>query len=292
MLPDKKIKAILREQKLAPKKRFGQNFLINKNISAKIVRLAGIRQEDTIVELGVGFGALTSHLATVCKYVIGIEIDSGIVRYHEKEGTLPENVVLMHQDIMAADFAKLAEKSGGRIKIIANLPYSISNPLLFKLTDYIDKIEWAVLMLQKEVAVRLSAKAGTKDYGILTVRMAACASVQKLLDLGPQHFHPRPKVDSQVVKITFFPKPERAAALPHCDQIFFKKIVDAAFQQRRKTLINALSSSILVGKDKKNIETALEKLGLDKKIRGERLNVEDFVALTNILQQNERTGCK
>lgn len=286
MLPDKKIKDILQQQKLAPKKRFGQNFLINKNISEKIVKLTGVSPDDTIIELGVGFGALTFHLAKICKRVIGLEIDSGIIRYHLEAGSLPENVTLVHQDILQADFVKLAEESGARLKMIANLPYSISNPLLFKLTGYKDKIEWAVLMLQKEVAQRLTAEIGTKDYGILTVRMAACASVKKLLNLGPQHFHPRPKVDSQVVKITFFPRPERAAALPHYDPELFKNIIDAAFQQRRKTLVNALSTSNRLEADKKTIVRSLEKLGLDNRIRGERLSVEDYVALTNILQQH------
>jgi 16S rRNA (adenine1518-N6/adenine1519-N6)-dimethyltransferase len=285
MLSDKNIKEILEQQKLAPKKRFGQNFLVNSNISEKIVKLAGIQPDDTIIELGIGFGALTSYLALICKKVIGLEIDSGIIRYHKEEGSLPENVTLMHQDILQINYAKLAEESGGRLKIIANLPYSISNPLLFKLTEHKDNMEWAVLMLQKEVAQRLTAATGTKDYGILTVRMASCASVKKLLELGPQHFHPRPKVDSRVVKITFFPEPERAVALPDYDQELFKKIVGAAFQQRRKTLINALSSANLVGADKKTIADSLEKLGLDSRIRGERLNVEEYVALTNILQQ-------
>jgi 16S rRNA (adenine1518-N6/adenine1519-N6)-dimethyltransferase len=287
MLSDKKIKVILQEQNLAPKKRFGQNFLINKNISAKIVRLADIQPDDTIVELGVGFGALTGHLASVCRRVIGLEIDSGIIHYHEEENNLPENVILRHQDILAADFAELAEKSGGRLKIMANLPYAISNPLLFKLTDYSDKLAWAVLMLQKEVAQRLAAKTGTKDYGILTVRMAACAAVEKLLDLGPQHFHPRPKVDSRVVKISFFPKPYRAAALPDYDRSLFKKIVDAAFQQRRKTLINALYASNLFKTDKKELADILQQMGLDSKIRGERLSVENFVTLTNMLQHTK-----
>ncbi len=285
MLSDKKIKDILQQQKLAPKKQFGQNFLVNSNISQKIIKLAGIQPDDTIIELGVGFGALTNYLALTCKKVIGLEIDSGIIRYHTEEGSLPENVTLIHQDILQINYAKLAEESGGRLKIIANLPYSISNPLLFKLTEHKDNMEWAVLMLQKEVAKRLTAATGTKDYGILTLRMAACASVKKLLELGPQHFHPRPKVDSRVVKITFSPEPERAAALPDYDQELFKKIVEAAFQQRRKTLINALSSANLVGADKKTIADSLEKLGLDSRIRGERLNVEEYVALTNILKQ-------
>ena len=285
MLPNKRIKNILKQQKLAPKKRFGQNFLVNKNISEKIVRLAGIKPDDTIIELGVGLGALTGYLAKSCKKVIGLEIDSGIIRYHEEEGCLPDNVTLLHQDILQADFSKLANEAGDRIKIIANLPYSISNPLLFKLTLHRDEIDWAVLMLQKEVAQRLTANMGTKDYGILTVRMAACASAQKLLDLGPQHFHPRPKVDSQVLRITFHPKPERAAALPEYDYALFKIVVDAAFQQRRKTLVNALSASSLLGIDKNNIENALAQMKLDSKIRGEKLQVEDFIALTNILQQ-------
>jgi len=285
MLSGKKIKDILEQQKLAPKKRFGQNFLVNRNISEKIVKLAGVQLDDTIIELGVGFGALTSHLAGKCKKVIGLEIDSGIIRYHKAEGILPENVTLRHQDILQIDYAKLAQESGGRLKIIANLPYSISNPLLFKLTEHKDNMKWAVLMLQKEVAQRLTAATGTKDYGILTVRMAACASVKKLLELGPQHFHPRPKVDSQVVKIIFSPEPERAAALPDYDKELFNKIVEAAFQQRRKTLVNALSSAKLVGADKKTISDSIEKLGLDSRIRGERLNIEEYVALTNILQQ-------
>ena len=284
MLPDKKIKEILKQQKLAPKKRFGQNFLVNKNIPEKIVRLAGINNDDTIIELGVGFGALTGHLAKCCKKVIGLEIDSGIIRWHKEEGTLPDNVTLLHQDILQADFSKLANETEGRLKIMANLPYAISNPLLFKLTLHRDEMEWAILMLQKEVAQRLSAETGTKDYGILTVRMAACASVQKLLDLGPQHFHPRPKVDSQVVRLNFYPKPARAEALPDYDYALFRKVVDAAFQQRRKTLVNALASSSVPGTDKKNIEAALTQMKLDSKIRGEKLQVEDFVALTKILQ--------
>jgi 16S rRNA (adenine1518-N6/adenine1519-N6)-dimethyltransferase len=285
MLPDKKIKDILKQQKLSPKKRFGQNFLINNNIAEKIVRLAHVQPDDILIEVGVGFGALTIHLAQLCRKVIGIEIDSGIIRFHKEESTMPENVSLVHQDILRADFTRLANESEGRIKLIANLPYSISNPLLFKLVEHSEKMEWAVLMLQKEVAQRLTADTGSKNYGIISVRMATCASVQKLLDLGPQHFHPRPRVDSQVVKISFSPLPERAAALPEHDHAFFKNIVNAAFQQRRKTLVNSLSAAGLTNIDKKTVETALAKLGLDSRTRGEKLRVEEFVALTNILHR-------
>ena len=216
-------------------------------------------------------------------------MDSGIIRYHEQEGSLPPNVQLIHQDVLQANFALLAKETGGRIKLVANLPYSISNPLLFKLAKEKDNMAWAVLMLQKEVAERLTAQTGTKNYGILSVRLAACAAVTKLLDLGPQHFHPRPRVDSQVVKITFFPKPERAAALPDYDEALFRNIIEAAFQQRRKTLVNALAASKPVNLDKKVIAAGLATLGLDSQIRGERLRVEDFVSLTNILQKHFRS---
>jgi 16S rRNA (adenine1518-N6/adenine1519-N6)-dimethyltransferase len=285
MLPDKKVKEILRQQKLAPKKRYGQNFLVNRNITANIVKLAGIDPQDTVIELGVGLGALTIPLAAQCKQVIGLEIDAGIIRFHQEEGGLPANVTLKHQDILNADFPELSKQIGARLKIIANLPYSISNPLLFKLIDHQDIMEWAVLMLQKEVAQRMTAGIGTKDYGILTVRMAACASVEKMLELGPQHFHPRPKVDSQVVKITFHPKPERVRALPAHDPQLLEKIVRSSFQQRRKTLINALSAANLPGVDKLSIGRALEKIGLPVQVRGERLNIEEFVLLTNILKE-------
>ena len=286
MLPDKKIKDLLEQQKLSPKKRFGQNFLTNKNVSEKIVTLANIQSDDTIIEVGVGFGALTVHLAQRCRQVIGIEIDSGIIRFHKEEGNIPANVSLVHQDILRTDFTRLARETGGRIKLIANLPYSISNPLLFKLVEHRNEMEWAILMLQKEVAQRLTAAAGSKEYGIITVLMGACASIHKLLDLGPQHFHPRPKVDSQVVRITFYPLPERAAALPEHDPALLKKIVNAAFQQRRKTLVNSLSAADLPGITKKTIETALTEMELDSRTRGEKLQVEDFVALTNILQRS------
>ena len=286
MLPDKKVKDILRQRKLAPKKRYGQNFLINKNISADIVSLAGIRPQDTVIEVGVGLGALTFPLAEQCKQVIGLEIDAGIIRFHREEGNLPDNVTLKHLDILKADFRELSEQTGERIKIIANLPYSISNPLLFKLIDHQDVMEWAVLMLQKEVAQRLTADIGTKNYGILTVRMAACAAVKKLMELGPQHFHPRPKVDSQVVRITFQPQPQRVRALPEYDPQLLEKIVRAGFQQRRKILINALAAADITGMDKKTIGEALEKAGLPGQIRGERLSVEEFIELANNLKDS------
>lgn len=199
--------------------------------------------EDTVVELGVGFGALTLPLAATVRRVVGLELDAGLIRCHREEGILPANVELVHQDLLQADFAALAADTGGRLMIVANLPYSVSNPLLFKLMESREAMAGAVLMLQKEVADRLTASPGTKEYGILTVLLAACATVTPLLHVGPEQFHPRPKVDSVVVRLDFEPPPERARRLPPYDRLLLHQVVKGAFQQRRKTLLNGLASA-------------------------------------------------
>lgn len=276
-------KAILHQRQLAASRQRGQNFLVHRRTAELIVELAGVTPEERVVELGVGFGALTGPLAARAAAVIGLEIDSGIIAWHQDEQDLPTNVNLRHEDLLKADFPKLAEECGGRLKIIANLPYSISNPLLFKLLENRTIVDSAVLMLQKEVAQRLTAKPATKEYGILTVLLNGCAGVEKLLDVGPGQFHPRPKVDSVVVKITFFPQPERAAQLPPHDHELLKKLVKASFQQRRKTLLNSLSASGLPGTAKETLPDLLKHVGIDPQVRPERLTVEDFVRVANLM---------
>jgi 16S rRNA (adenine1518-N6/adenine1519-N6)-dimethyltransferase len=276
-------KAILHQRQLAASRQRGQNFLVHQRTAELIVELAGVEPGDRVVELGVGFGAMTLPLAARAASVIGLEIDSGIVAWHQEEQDLPANVSLRHEDLLKADFYALAQECGGRLKIVANLPYSISNPLLFKLVENREVMESAVLMLQKEVAQRLLARPATKEYGILTVLLNGCAVVEKLLDVGPGQFHPRPKVDSVVVKLTFFPKPERAANLPPHDHELLKKLVKASFQQRRKTLLNSLSASGLDGTAKELLPDRLKIAGIDPQVRPERLTVEDFVRLANAL---------
>lgn len=279
------IKDILKNEKLAPSKKRGQNFLIHRQTAAAIVALAGVTADDTVVELGVGLGTLTGPLAEKVNRVIGLEIDSGIIDWQQTSGNLAGNVQLIHQDLLKADFPGLAQQCGGRLKILANLPYSISNPLLFKLLDNQEVMEWAVLMLQKEVAMRLIAAPGTKEYGIISVLMAGAATVTRLLDVGPGQFHPRPKVDSVVVKIAFYPVPQRASSLPAHDSELLRKVVRSAFQKRRKTLLNSLSSSPFVDLAKENCRRALLGAGIDPTTRAERLTIEDFVALTRELAQ-------
>ena len=282
MASDQNIKQILHEQGLAPSKKLGQNFLVHKQTAAAIVRRAGVGSDETVVELGVGLGSLTVPLAEQVARVIGLELDSGIIKWQRETGNLPDNVELIHQDLLKADFADLAGRCGGRLKIMANLPYSISNPLLFKLLDNRAVMGWAVLMLQKEVAERLTAPVGTKEYGVLSVLLGACASVETLLRVGPEQFHPRPKVDSRVVRIVFHPVPERVATLPPHESRWLALVVKGAFQQRRKTLLNALAAAAAsLGCDKPTVARVLEAAGIDARLRAERLAVEDFVCLAN-----------
>lgn len=278
-----KIKEVLRHKELAPLKKLGQNFLIYPETAARIVHLAGVTPQDTILELGVGLGTLSEPLSKQAHHVIGLEIDSGIIAWQNSEGNLAENVTLLHQDLLKADFHELAKQSGGKLKIVANLPYSISNPLLFKLMDNRVDMEWAVLMLQKEVAMRLVASPGTKEYGILSVLLAGCAKVNRLLDVGPGQFYPRPKIDSVVVKIQFHPQPSRSKALPEHNENLLRQLVKGSFQQRRKTLVNALSSAPLLSYNKDKIKQALSQAGIDYKVRAENLTIEQFVSLCRSL---------
>ncbi len=288
-MPYQDTRKILRQQGLAPKKKLGQNFLVHRHTAERIVAAAGVRPEDTVVEVGVGLGALTVPLAGAAARVIGLEADSGIVRMHEQSGELPDNVRLVHADVLKADLAGLAEECGGRLRIIANLPYSISTPFIFRLIDHCDLIEYAVVMLQKEVALRLLARPGTREYGVPGVLLAACAAVEPLLDIGPAEFHPRPRVDSMVVRLTFHPVPQRVRDLGDIDRSLLRRIVNGAFGQRRKTLLNALAATGMVG-DRELLAACIEKAGIRPGIRAERLELEDFVRLGRTIRAAMETG--
>jgi 16S rRNA (adenine1518-N6/adenine1519-N6)-dimethyltransferase len=275
-------KSILRQQGLAPHKKRGQNFLVHRHTAERIADLAGTEPGDVIVEVGVGLGALTYPLAARAGKVIGIETDSGLIRWHEQEGDLPGNVELIHLDILKADFSELAEKTGGRLKIVANLPYSISSPFLFRLIDHCHLMEWAVIMLQKEVAQRLLAEPGTRQYGAPTVLMAACAEVQPLLRVRAGEFYPRPKVDSMVLRLAFHPLPARVAALTGLDRRLLRKTVNSAFGQRRKTLLNALAAAF-PAIDRKTMAGLIRDSGLEESVRAEQLSLEQFARLTETI---------
>jgi 16S rRNA (adenine1518-N6/adenine1519-N6)-dimethyltransferase len=283
-----KTRQSLQQHSLSPKKRFGQNFLVHRRTAEAIVQAGGVQKTDMIVEVGVGLGALTIPLAEAAGHVFGLEIDSGIIRFHEEEKDLPENVTLLHQDVLKADFNVLVQHCGGPLKIMANLPYSISNPFLFKLIDNREQMNWATIMLQKEVAERLMAQPGSKDYGVPTVLLQSCATVRPLMTLKPGEFHPRPKIDSVVVRIDFSPTAERVKQLPEYDHKIFRHIVRAAFNQRRKTLLNTLTRAELFttlpmidkAKERELTGRTIEAAGILPGVRAEELILEDFVRLT------------
>ncbi len=283
----------LTTHKLAPKKQFGQNFLVNRSTAERIASFGDFTLSDTAVEVGVGLGALTKPLSKIAGSVIGIEIDSGIIRFHEQEKDLENNVQLIHRDILKTDFNELFVLCGGKkLKIITNLPYSISNPFLFKLIENRHLVDFAIVMLQKEVADRITAPVGSKDYGIPTVLLGATAKTTKLLTLKPAEFHPRPKIDSVVVKVDF--------NLPHLllDETqakVFAAVVRAAFSQRRKTVHNTLSSSLSfpgllpeAKNEKKDfLKQVLERLAISTSARAETLSMDDFFTITKYLIECE-----
>ena len=289
----------LKSNKLAPKKRFGQNFLVHKPTAEAIVRAGKVSSTDIILEVGVGLGALTLPLAAMARHVFGYEIDSGIIRFHEEEGDLPENVTLVHQDILTADFQKIAEQCGGSLKILANLPYSISNPFIFKLIENKSLISNATIMLQKEVAERLMAAPNTKDYGVPTVLLASCASVQKLMTLKPGEFHPRPKVDSVVINIDFSEASKLPTAECKYDFSLFRQLVRTSFNQRRKTILNTLSGAGLFSNsseidkvaNKEITRLAIEQANLQPTARPETLTCTDFIGLSiQVARNRENNG--
>lgn len=281
---------MLKHQGLAPHKKLGQNFLIHAHTPQRIVDLAGLHPDDQVVEVGVGLGALTQPLAAAARSVIGLEADSGIIRLHQEQQDLPANVRLLHADVLKVDLASLAEP-GQRLKIVANLPYSISSPFLFRLIAHADLMEYAVVMLQKEVALRLMAGPGTKEYGAPTVLLASCAEVKRLMAVDRAEFHPQPKVDSLVIRISFHPLPERVRALGWFDRALLTKVVHAAFSQRRKTLLNGLASAGLP-LDKTELNRCLIAAGFSPQVRGETLTLEDFVGLSRVLAKAQNPPTK
>ncbi len=276
----------LAKHKLAPKKKFGQNFLVNGQTAERIVNLGQFSPDDIVIEIGVGLGALTRPLASKVHRVIGIEIDRGIIRFHQKEQDLPHNVQLVHKDVLKTDFAELYQLSQERkIKLIANLPYSISNPFIFKLIENKHLLDCATIMLQKEVAERLTAPSDTKEYGIPTILLNACATPTKLLTLKPGEFHPRPKIDSQVIRIDFnLPQLNIAPS----QEKFFTSMVRKAFAGRRKTLVNNFCSGnwfdpkLTKPEKKKIIIELLQKTGVSVNTRAETLGLDDFKRLSEI----------
>ena len=272
---------------LAPSKKRGQNFLKHRSTAVRIVAKAEFTKEDHIMEVGVGLGALTLCLAEQVAQVTGIEIDRGIVAYLQQTDKLPDNVTLLHEDVLKSDFKSLHQKIGKPLKIISNLPYSISNPFIFKLIDNRTLIERVVILLQKEMAQRLTAAPNTKEYGIPSVLLQSCAEVRQLMEVEAAEFHPRPKVDSLLIEIRF-----DSGKISDDQFKALRDTVRAAFSSRRKTLSNNLTASLpndLCGNTDKSrkrefVRASLEAAGLKPDIRAENITIEQFRLLARQLQ--------
>jgi 16S rRNA (adenine1518-N6/adenine1519-N6)-dimethyltransferase len=268
----------LREYGLFPKKRLGQHFLVDPNILNKVIETAQVGKEDVVLEVGSGLGEMTLALAHRVKKVIAVEIDPKLVAIlNEKVKDYP-NVEVVKSDILKVDLTHFFKKEGYPVKVVANLPYQISTPLLFRFIDSKDTFSTFTLMLQKEVAERLVAHPGGKEYGPLSI------FVQLFLDLSirflikPSAFFPSPKVESAVVHMAWKEKP----MIDEKDEEWFKKVVKACFGYRRKTLANALKHSGLSLPE--SIESRMERIGIDPQRRPETLTIPEFSKLADILK--------
>ena len=259
-----------------PKKSLGQNFLVHKGTIDTIIKIADILPDEVIVELGPGQGALTKNLGKKARKVIAIELDQELIEWMHENAALPLNVEIIHGDMLKVSFAELRERTGKQIRIIGNLPYNISAPMLFKIIKERKNIRNALLMLQKEVAERLISPSGRKEYGILSVILGSVARVDSLLTIPPSLFRPIPKVYSSLVRIDFIKDESRIK-----DFDFFVNMVKTAFQQRRKQLSNALKGLPL--SFEANLNAIFKSCGLTGKERAERLDVNDFICLSNAL---------
>lgn len=240
--------------------------------------MASFEPDDIVIEVGTGLGVLSFPLATRVKKVLSFEIDRRLIEILKQEYAVPSNLEINHQDILKADFFHLREMYGQKMKIAGNLPYYISSPVLFKAWEGRSELTDAFFMLQKEVACRILSTPGHKEYGILTVLFRYCANLAKILDVSASQFYPRPQVDSVVLGIHF-----REPLTMATDEGFFKYIVRSAFQKRRKTLQNALSSG--TGLLPVQVAAALENVGIDGRRRPETLEAEEFVVLSNEIKK-------
>lgn len=261
---------------MRPKKSLSQNFLINDRAAKRIVDSLDIQEGDTVLEIGAGKGALTKYVLEKATKVIAVEIDKKLCQYLEQRFAEKNNLVLINKDILKIDWGNLTGKMG-HLKVIGNLPYRITSPLLSLLLENREFIPLSVLMVQKEVAKRICAQPGSKDWSPLSITVQLYADVKTLFHLKPASFFPPPKVESSVIKIVFLEKPKLFIA----DEKLFFSVIRSAFGQRRKIILNSLSANLNL--PKKEVELILNKVKIDPKRRPETLSIQEFARLSSAL---------
>ncbi len=272
---------ILKKYNFNFQKRYGQNFLIDSNILEKIVASAEVTGEDCVLEIGPGIGTMTQYLAENAGRVIAVEIDKFLIPILEDTLSSYDNVTVINEDILKLDINKLVrEENGGRpVKVVANLPYYITTPIIMGLFESHVPLKSITIMVQKEVADRMQVGPGTKDYGALSLAVQYYARPSVVAYVSPSCFIPQPNVGSAVIRLDRYEKPPVEAE----SESFLFAVIRAAFNQRRKTLVNGLNNAKELGVSRQQAEEALMEMQLSPSVRGEALTLPEFAKLSNIL---------
>lgn len=273
--------AVLQKYNFVFQKKFGQNFLIDTHVLDKIIRSAEITKDDFVLEIGPGIGTMTQYLACAAGKVVAVEIDRALIPILKDTLDGYDNVTVINEDVLKVDIAKLAEEqnSGRPIKVVANLPYYITTPIIMGLFEKNVPIRSITVMVQKEVAERMQVGPGTKDYGALSLAVQYYAKPYIVANVPPNCFMPRPKVGSAVIRLERYAEPPVKVK----DEKLMFRLIRASFNQRRKTLANGLKNSPELNFTKEEIESAIETLGKGPSVRGEALTLEEFARLSDEL---------
>ena len=264
-------------------KKFGQNFLIDPHVLEKIIRAAEVTKDDFVLEIGPGIGTMTQYLAEAAREVLAVEIDRSLLPILEDTLSPYDNVTVLNADILKVDIAEIArEKNEGKpIKVVANLPYYITTPILMGLLESGAPVSSITVMVQKEVADRMAAGPGTKDYGALSLAVQFYAETYLAANVPPNCFMPRPNVGSAVIRLT---RREEPPVKVHSQELLFK-LIRASFNQRRKTLVNGLNNYAGLSYSKEEIQEALRQMNLSETVRGETLTLSQFAELADRLEK-------
>ena len=281
--PQKTIE-IIQKYEFAFQKKFGQNFLMDTHVLEKIIAAAGVTEDDCVLEIGPGIGTMTQYLAEHARSVVAVEIDKNLIPILQETLKEYENITVINDDILEVDINKLTEEyNGGRpIKVVANLPYYITTPIIMGLFEGGVPIDNITVMVQKEVAERMQVGPGSKDYGALSLAVQYYADAYIVANVPPNCFIPRPGVGSAVIRLTRHKEPPVEVDDP---KLMFK-LIRASFNQRRKTLQNGLNNSPELPFAKDEIAAAIESLGVTPQIRGEALTLKQFADLSNYFTRN------
>ena len=274
--------AVLQKYNFVFQKKFGQNFLIDSHVLEKIVDAAQITDEDCVLEIGPGIGTMTQYLAESAREVVAVEIDRALIPILQDTLSAYDNVTVLNEDIMKVDVGRIVrERNQGRpIKVVANLPYYITTPIVMSLLENHVPVQSITIMVQKEVADRMQVGPGTKDYGALSLAVQYYALPEVVAHVPANCFMPRPNVDSTVIRLTRYQKPPVEAQ----DEKHLFALIRASFNQRRKTLANGLANGL--GISREQVAAALEEMGLSATVRVEALTLEQFADLSNLLKKD------